>query len=108
LGILHGPTKKDGSSSYCSISMRNTTAMSRNYVEKYVREHEIKFPTNDNIFEKLLNKVERISRNGKVSPNAKLKLFDALKCNECFKNNKMDLILTSPPYLNVFSYTREN
>lgn len=106
LGILHGPTRKDGSSLFLSISMSNTNAMSKNYVDNYVKKHHLLFPNNENIFEKLKEKIEKVFYEKKL-PIGAIKIGDAKKCHEIF-NKKFDFIITSPPYLNIFNYTREN
>ena len=46
-GILHGATRKDGSSAYLSISMPNTFSMSPAYVQKYIREKGLQAPQQD-------------------------------------------------------------
>ena len=113
LGILHGPTRKDGTSSYLSISMSNTNSMAKNYVDKYVKQHNLHFPINENVFEKLRWKVERSFSNindfdHKNLSIGEVKMGDALNCNQIFKQKKFDCIITSPPYLNIFNYTSEN
>ena len=113
LGILHGPTRKDGTSSYLSINMSNTNSMAKNYVDNYVKQHNLHFPRNENVFEKLRKKVERSFSNidhfdHKDLLVGEVKNGDALNCNKIFKNKKFDCIITSPPYLNIFNYTSEN
>lgn len=44
----------------------------------------------------------------KKIPIGDVKLGNALHCNQIFKNKIFDCIITSPPYLNIFSYTSEN
>jgi hypothetical protein len=108
LGIMHGPTRKNGTSMFLSIQMSNTTVMSKKYVDKYVNIHNLKFPTNENLFEKILYKALKSLKNENKYVKAVFKIGNALECNTIFKNKKFDLILTSPPYLNVFNYTKEN
>lgn len=108
LGILHGPIRKDKTSMFCSLGMSNTTAMSRNYVKKYSTEHNLTFPINENVFEKLRWKIQKTVKSTNPMQKGKVKIGDALKADKIFPNTKFDLVLTSPPYLNIFSYTREN
>ena len=113
LGILHGPSRKDGTSLFLSISMSNTNSMSKNYVDNYVRKHHLVFPKNENIFEKLREKVEKSFSDfqlysNKEYPIGNIKLCNALDCHKNFDDTKFDCIITSPPYLNIFNYTREN
>ena len=113
LGILHGPSRKDGTSLFLSISMSNTNSMSKNYVDNYVKKHSLTFPKNENIFEKLKEKVKKSFSDfkfylNKKYPIGKIKLCNALDCHKNFGRIKFDCIITSPPYLNIFNYTREN
>lgn len=113
LGILHGPSRKDGTSLFLSISMSNTNSMSKNYVDNYVRKHHLVFPKNENIFEKLREKVKKSFSDfqlysNKEYPIGNIKLCNALDCHKNFDDTKFDCIITSPPYLNIFNYTREN
>jgi hypothetical protein len=87
--------------------------MSKNYVDNYVRRHSLVFPKNENIFEKLREKVEKSFSDfelysNKKYPIGKIKLCNALDCHKNFGDTKFDCIITSPPYLNIFNYTREN
>ena len=113
LGILHGPSRKDGTSLFLSISMSNTNSMSKNYVDNYVKKHSLTFPKNENIFEKLKEKVKKSFSDfkfylNKKYPIGKIKVCNALDCHKNFGRTKFDCIITSPPYLNIFNYTREN
>ncbi len=113
LGILHGPSSKDGSSSFISISMSNTNSMSKNYVDKYVKLHNLKFPINENVFNKIRVKAARVLSDvqrvvSKTTAKGQMKIGNALNCKNLYKQHRFDLILTSPPYLNIFNYTREN
>lgn len=113
LGILHGPTRKDGTSLFLSISMSNTNSMSKNYVDNYVIKHNLSFPKNENIFQKIKEKVKKTFSDfkfylNKKYPTGRIKLCNALDCHKNFGNTKFDCIITSPPYLNIFNYTREN
>ena len=113
LGILHGPSRKDGTSLFLSISMSNTNSMSKDYVDHYVNTHYLSFPRNENIFDKLKEKINRIYSDSKLYlhkkyPIGQIKMCNALNCHKSFANTKFDCIITSPPYLNIFNYTSEN
>lgn len=107
LGIMHGPMRKSGQSIYFSLSMSNHTSMSVNYVRNYALKHNLKKP-DDNIFEKIKNRVVYILKKSKYSDNiAQVKLGNALEISKYF-DIKPKLIFTSPPYLNLINYTKQN
>jgi hypothetical protein len=81
--------------------------MSRNYVINYVKSHNLYFPTDNDLFEKMIFKANRIFNADDNYIKGKVKIGNALNCDKIYKT-KFDLILTSPPYLNIFNYTREN
>ncbi|WP_338976099.1 MULTISPECIES: hypothetical protein [unclassified Spiroplasma] len=99
--------KKNGESIYFSLGMSNHTSMSVNYVRKYALKHNLKKPE-DNIFEKISNRVKRVlSKAHYCNKIANVKLGNALKIKDYF-DIKPKLIFTSPPYLNLINYTRQN
>ena len=51
LGLMHGPSKKDGSTIYFSLKMPNSISMSPNYVKKYSLKNNLVKPK-INVFEK--------------------------------------------------------
>jgi DNA modification methylase len=112
LGIMHGGERKDGSSGYLSISMPNTFSMSPEYVRRFVQTKQLNREYRD-VFQLLREKVKRIfekhiipSIEGiVVESNAK-----AVSKNPTLKKylNKVDLLLTSPPYLGIVNYARQN
>jgi len=105
---MHGPMRKSGQSIYFSLSMSNHTSMSVNYVRNYALKHNLKKPDDDNIFEKIKNRVVYILKKSKYSDNiAQVKLGNALEINKHF-DIKPKLIFTSPPYLNLINYTKQN
>lgn len=107
LGIMHGPMRKNGYSIYFSLGMSNHTSMSVNYVKKYSAKHNLKKPE-DNIFEKICNRASYILKKSKYYENhAQVKLGDALQVRKYF-DIKPKLIFTSPPYLNLINYTKQN
>lgn len=112
LGIMHGGERKDGTSGYLSISMPNTFSMSPEYVRRFIQTKQLNREFRD-VFQLLREKVIRTfekhsvstvkgivveSDAKRVSENIQLKKF---KC-------KVDLILTSPAYLGVVNYAKQN
>ncbi len=108
LGIMHGPSRKDGSSIYFSLSMSNSISMAPNYVKKYAAQNKLKKPRGT-FFQPLINRINKkfdiiIESNfdGKVIE------FDATSKNNYIKDESVDLIVTSPPYLSIVNYTNSN
>lgn len=107
LGLMHGPMKKNGESIYFSLSMSNHTSMSVNYVKNYALKHNLIKPE-DNIFEKISNRIKNILKKSYYCDNvANVKLGNALNIKDYF-DIKPKLIFTSPPYLNLTNYTKQN
>ncbi|MGL4343167.1 MAG: DNA methyltransferase [Metamycoplasmataceae bacterium] len=109
LGLMHGPMKKNGETIYFSLSMPNTISMSPNYVEKYSKINNLKKPKG-NIFIKIINRI-----NDKYDENIIPKKFEGLIFennatieNENIKDDTVNLVITSPPYLNIVNYTNSN
>ncbi len=112
LGVLHGGERLNGTSGYASIDMPNTFSMSPDYVRKFVQTNQLnRFYRN--VFGLLREKTERLYKKhsglkqcGSVfKANAKiLSKDDALKPF----NKKVSLILTSPPYLGIVNYAKQN
>lgn len=112
LGVMHGSSRKDGSSAYASISMPNTFSMSPNYVRKYVRENDLR-RTHRNVFSLLTERVEWLCRGGTYFPgSAEVTMSDAraIASDENFGDfrGEVDFVLTSPPYLSVVHYAKQN
>ena len=73
--------------------MSNTNSMAKNYVDNYVKQHNLHFPRNENVFEKLRKKVERSFSNidhfdHKDLLVGEVKNGNALNCNKIFKSKK--------------------
>ena len=112
LGVMHGGERKDGTSGYLSISMPNTFSMSPDYVRKFVQTKQLNREFRD-VFKIIKDKTERLfdkhqplKQTGLVlkSDAKKLSQNDALK--EYF--GKVNLIVTSPPYLGIVNYAKQN
>jgi hypothetical protein len=108
-GIMHGSFRKDGTSQYLSISMPNTFSMSPMYVEKYIRHNRLVAPDQD-VFECLRDKLARLYLDDLSGPPGRAYHLDAtslLKSRSVLANS-VDLIVTSPPYLQVVNYGTAN
>ncbi|GLR19814.1 DNA methyltransferase [Portibacter lacus] len=112
LGIMHGGIRKDGSSGYLSISMPNTFSMSPDYVRRFVQTKELSREYR-NVFNILREKVERVFKKHK-SPQIESNIFECDAKNLLNSQNvikykgKVDLLLTSPPYLGIVNYAKQN
>ena len=112
LGIMHGSERKDGSSGYLSISMPNTFSMAPEYVRKFVQQKQLNRTFHD-VFDVLEYRLSHIFKKH-ISPRVK---GYAGKCDvrdiashqtlRQYKGN-VDLVCTSPPYLGVVNYARQN
>jgi hypothetical protein len=108
LGLMHGPSKKDGTSTYFSISMPNTISMSPNYVKNYAKKNNLICPNSD-VFELLINRINyKFDDLLEKKYNGKIYEFDSTKKNKKIKNGTVSLVITSPPYLNIVNYKTSN
>ena len=108
-GILHGNQRADGTSAYLSVSMPNTFSMSPGYVKKYIEDHNLEAPDQD-VFECLRAKMGRMysdSIDGIVGRTYNRDAIQLLN-SKVIKPGSVDLVLTSPPYLNVVNYGTAN
>jgi len=112
LGIMHGGERKDGSSGYLSISMPNTFSMSPDYVRRFVQTKELN-RLYRNVFDNLREKTERVFQKHK-SPRIESIVAECdakrISRSQDFKTfkGKVDLLLTSPPYLGIVNYAKQN
>lgn len=108
-GIMHGSHRRDGTSQYLSISMPNTFSMSPAYVEKYIRENRLVAPDQD-VFECLRDKLARLYLDDISGLAGRAHHLDAtsLLKGRRVKAESVDLIVTSPPYLQVVNYGTAN
>lgn len=95
LGILHG--NSDG---YLSISMPNTFSMSPNYVQNYIKTHNLVKPQR-NVFDLLEKKLVRCYDKPPVRGRAYRS--DARSLSK-IRSNSVRLLMTSPPYTRVIRY----
>lgn len=107
VGIMHGKFKKNGDTSYLSISMPNTFSMSPNYVKKFIAAHGLIKPDID-VFDQLVVKVKRLFKNMRPQSNGRAYLENARNLSrindEAILNNRVKMVFTSPPYLKVVNY----
>jgi len=108
-GIMHGGWRRDGSSQYLSISMPNTFSMSPAYVENFIRENELQTLDQD-VFERLREKLARLYLDENPGEIGVAHHSDAatLLAGEQLKPASVDLVVTSPPYLQVVNYAQSN
>jgi len=108
-GIMHGSFRRDGTSQYLSISMPNTFSMSPSYVKKYIETNRLIAP-DQNVFECLRDKLARLYLDATDGPNGPTFMQDApsLLMQSSLKPGSVDLIVTSPPYLQVVNYGTAN
>lgn len=111
LGVMHGSERKDNSSGYASIGMPNTFSMSPNYVRRFV-ERKLSRPYR-NVFEILKGKLNRLFEAGNLDgPAGAVEWCDVRRISENPRFSEfvsgVRLIVTSPPYLDVVNYAKQN
>ena len=112
LGVMHGGERKHGTSGYLSISMPNTFSMSPDYVRKFVQTKQLNREFRD-VFKIIKDKTERLfDKHQPLKQTGLVLKSDAKKLsqNESLKQyfGKVNLIVTSPPYLGIFNYAKQN
>lgn len=112
LGVMHGAERQDGTSAYASISMPNTFSMAPNYVRRFVETNQLTRGHRD-VFEILAAKVDRIFKEAPPSSNKGVVVaWDAKRLSECPDlaeyQGTVKLVVTSPPYLGVVNYAKQN
>lgn len=112
LGILHGGERKDGTSAYASIAMPNTFSMSPEYVRRFVQTNQLNRFDRD-VFNLLRDKTERIYKKHNtlkcrgLITKANVKTISSNETLQEFMG-KVNLIVTSPPYLGIVNYAKQN
>lgn len=108
-GIMHGGWRRDGTSQYLSISMPNTFSMSPTYVEKFIRENGLQKIDQD-VFERLREKLARLYLDASIGLAGTAHYLDAatLMSGSKLAKGSVDLVVTSPPYLQVVNYAQSN
>lgn len=112
LGIMHGGERKDGSSGYLSISMPNTFSMSPEYVRRFVQTNQLNREFRD-VFQLLkektiraFGKIKQPKHEGVVVESNAKEISTHPELKKYLK--KINLVLTSPPYLGIVNYARQN
>lgn len=108
-GIMHGGWRRDGTSQYLSISMPNTFSMSPAYVQKFIRENGLQKLDQD-VFERLREKLARLYLDNNGGSAGVTHHSDAarLMSGSRLAEGSVDLVVTSPPYLQVVNYAQSN
>lgn len=112
LGVMHGSERQDGTSAYASISMPNTFSMSPNYVRRYVETNRLNRVSRD-VFTLLVEKIDRLFRDPPPTGSEGVVTADDAKQlahNEQLQKylGQVKLVVTSPPYLDVVNYAKQN
>lgn len=105
LGILHGHASYS-----LSVSSAHAFSMSPGYVADYARMHGLTPPMQD-VKACLIRKISRcLSIELPMKVPYQVVLGSAFSCSDLFAKliGKVDLILTSPPYLNAQTYAKDN
>jgi DNA modification methylase len=105
LGILHGHASYS-----LSISSAHAFAMAPGYVEKYARKMKLKAPVRD-VKKCILTKLASCLLVPLPKPvRYAVRCGSALSCLSAFPElaGKVDVVLTSPPYLNAQTYAKDN
>ncbi len=113
LGIMQGQAKKNGDSIYVSVSMPNTYSMAPNYANNYIKKHQLKKPES-NVFDLIRNRINSNLSKDLIDEGEQgiVKFSDTLSSEiaEYINKNQLNpnLIITSPPYLNIVKYADQN
>jgi hypothetical protein len=108
-GIMHGAWRRDDTSQYLSISMPNTFSMSPTYVKKFILENGLKKLDQD-VFARLRDKIARLYLDANLGSAGHAHHADAaaLLSGRALSPKSVDLVVTSPPYLQVMNYGTAN
>lgn len=105
LGILHGHASYS-----LSLPCAHAYSMAPGYVAKYAIKHGLKAPERD-VKDCLIKKATRCLRVDLPKPiKHEVKVGSALHCTKIYPGlvGKVDIIITSPPYLNAQTYAKDN
>lgn len=104
LGILHGHSKLS-----LSLPCSHSFAMSPKYVQEYAKEHELRRPYR-NVKECLLARAKQLLSDEPPPARGVVLYSSAAKYRWPGRHlaNSVDLIVTSPPYLNVQTYAKDS
>jgi len=105
--MLHANHTKRGATRGFSISMPNTFAMAPRYVERYIAEHKLKRPEVD-VFAMLRTRIEALDLPDDQIHAGMAWRQDATSSTDWPIEQRAQLVLTSPPYLQVIKYGKYN
>lgn len=106
LGITHGKTKADGTTSNFSVSMPNGYSMAPGYAKKYITKNNLIKPETD-IFQQIKARASKKVPISNEGVDHKVIFGNALNSSKVI-NESPKLIFTSPPYLNIVKYVSQN
>lgn len=106
LGITHGKTRADGTTSNFSVSMPNGYSMAPGYAKKYIAKNNLIKPKTD-IFQQIKARASKKVPISNEGIDHKVIFGDALNSSKII-NESPKLIFTSPPYLNIVKYVSQN
>jgi DNA methylase len=108
-GIMHGSWRQDKTSQYLSISMPNTFSMSPGYVQRFIQDNGLT-KLDQNVFECLRDKLARLYLDDTAGIAGRAHYKDAgnMLRSRSLGPGSVDLVLTSPPYLEVVNYGTAN
>lgn len=108
LGMLHANHSSSGATAGFSISMPNAFAMSPGYVRGYIAEHGLVRPDVD-VFTMVEDKLGRLGLPDEPIDAGRAWAQDATSLPpKALRDRPADLVLTSPPYLQVIQYGKYN
>lgn len=108
LGLLHGNHSKGGATRSLSISMPNTFAMAPGYVRDYIDTHRLDAPEVD-VFAMLRRRLDQLNLPDRPITGGEVWSQDAaVPPPDWLQQQKVKLVFTSPPYLQVIKYGKYN
>jgi site-specific DNA-methyltransferase (adenine-specific) len=108
LGLLHGNHSKSGATRALSISMPNTFAMAPGYVRRYIQTHGLEAPKVD-VFAMLRRRLDQLDLPTSSVEGGEAWEQDATAPPPAqLQEEKVKLVFTSPPYLQVIKYGKYN
>lgn len=108
LGMLHANHAKGGATRGFSVSMPNTFAMAPGYVARYIKEHQLVAP-DVNVFEMLRARLAKLDLPMTQRNGGRSWLQDAAAAPpDWLQKDRVKLVFTSPPYLQVIKYGKYN
>lgn len=106
LGSLHG--EMDKSDAYFSNQMPRTISLKPAYSLSYWRKHQL-WPKKRDVLTMLKQKAALRLEGNENIPSGRMRLQDARRAGATFRslNNRVKLVVTSPPYLDVTNFEED-